>query len=144
MEPLDRDLLASATGLLRDGHAAAAVVAAHAATEVISEFVIERLLGVRGVPELAQPLRRLARFHLTNPHARNLYEVLSDDAIGTTPLWESYSKHCDRRNKAAHGAASISIADGEDSVAVCGEMVTHLLNAWADAVEETEPPATPQ
>jgi len=52
MHPLDNELLNAARALHRDGHAGAAVVTAHAAMEVVSEYVLPAFFGLRGVPEL--------------------------------------------------------------------------------------------
>src|SRR5215203_3607236 len=88
MPGIDRDLLEAAKALVRDGHAAAAVVSAHAATEVVSELVIGVLLEIRGLPELERPLKKLARFHSRNDGVRQMYEALSGDDLGTTELWQ--------------------------------------------------------
>jgi hypothetical protein len=132
-KPLDRDLLVAARALLRDGHAGAAVVTAHAATEVVAELVIGALLDVRGVGELGRPLRRMARFHLTHEGIRGLYEALSADPLSESQLWRRYQDHVQRRNGAAHGKADISLNAAEESIAVCDELVKDLLGVWVKA-----------
>src|SRR5438552_3624167 len=98
LQPLDKDLLETARSLHRDGHPSAAVVTAHAATEVVSEFVIEAFFELRDVPELRDPISELARLHLSkDTRVRRLYEVLSGDDIGTTDLWRRFCEHIDRR-----------------------------------------------
>jgi hypothetical protein len=135
MKPLDRDLVSAARGLLRDGHAAAAVVTAHAATEVVAELIIAALLDVRGVGELARPLRRMARLHLTHEGIRGVYEALSADPLGESDLWRRYQEHVHRRNGAAHGDAEISLDAAEESIAVCDQLVKHLIGVWVAADE---------
>src|SRR3954451_13831335 len=98
LQRIDRDLLGAARALHQGGHAAPAVVTAHAATEVVSEFVMARFFEIRGVPELEEPVEELARwFHLSNDRVRRLYEVLAADQIGSTALWRRFKTHIDRR-----------------------------------------------
>ena len=136
MLPLDRDLLAAAKALVADGHPASAVVAAHAATEVVAELVIGALLELHGVRPLEPHLKVLARsFHLTNDGVRGIYETLADDRLGASDLWQRYKEHTKRRHGAAHGGEAISIEAAEDSIDVCDRLVRHLLSAWFKADE---------
>jgi hypothetical protein len=144
---IDRDLIPTARKLVRDEHPASAVVAAHAATEVVSEFIMGVLLSERGVPELERPLSKLARFHLTNDNVRRVYEALSGDDLGSTELWNRFMEHKKRRDGAAHAGVSVSLEEASQSVEVCDELIRHLFGvlgrtttwrrSWAK-----KPPAT--
>jgi hypothetical protein len=132
LEPLDKGLIEAARSLARDGYPASAVIAAHAATEVVTEFVIGCGLEWRGLPELEKPLGMSIRaYNLHNQYVRSLYVAVTGDKR----LWERYGsqfgEHAERRHRAAHGGR-VSFEEAEASVALADQVQRHLMAVVGD------------
>lgn len=127
--PLYEELLGSADQLLKDGHADAALVTAHTACELCAEQTISQLFRMRGVPELAKPVRKLASScNLTNERVRALYAALSKDDLTAQPFWRQVHALSQARNDFIHAGSSVLVEDAACGLETARLLIAHLTD----------------
>jgi hypothetical protein len=118
---------------LRDlGYHEAAVITAQTACEVCTAKVLADTLDRRGIGELSGPvLNLLPGYNLAHGRVRKFYEAVTNGAIGQEPFWSSFKEHNERRVRIVHRGEKAMRADGEASIAVVEEVITHIQQHYA-------------
>ena len=140
LTPASIHMLVHAGRLRMDGHYQFAVVFAHAACELHTESVLNRLLAQRSdrdLVELVAPHESEIKC-LDVPRIRRLYKVLTGDDPTTATWWELWNVSRQDRHSVAHRGALMGDGQALRAIDIADKYIRHLTEK-ADAVL-TPPP----
>jgi len=132
-----RTLLATARGLLPDGHLgpALALTLAHTAAEVFAERTCAAWVTARGI--VAQPVPGIPSNNLATPRVRKRYTALTGDPIGEQQsFWQAFVVSRDLRDAFVHGGAAVTREQAEAGCTAVDRLLDHLEQIHEQAVQQ--------
>ncbi len=130
---LGEELLALAEAQLAAGHLDVAVVISQIAVEAVAEVAFFTLFGLNLPQSTDTMLTVLPDRSFMQNGTRRLWEDLTGDRLSKAPHWKNYSRHIERRNRAAHGSthglagtSPITEKEAKESLDATRGMVEHL------------------
>jgi hypothetical protein len=136
--PASHHLLAHSRTLAAEGHHQFAVVFAHAACELHTEFELIRMLDRRPDKVLSQLV--LPEEHeiksLANARVRRVYVALTGDNPEDAGWWAEWCRSRRDRHAVAHSGAQMGRAQADAAIDVADQYIKHVTEKVEAALKE--------